>query len=154
MTATTGTTWKIGETIITRIEELLGPGMQPEQLLATWDPEVLEEHGHWLVPNFYQPSTNQFIMSVHSWLIRTPHHTILVDTCCGNAKNRVHSPFFHQLDTRTSTGCVAPVWSRKTSTTSFAPISTLITSAGIRGNRTDGGFLRSQTRSMYFPVRS
>ncbi len=38
-------------------------------------------------------------MSVHSCLIRTPHHTILVDTCCGNAKNRPGSPHFHQLDT-------------------------------------------------------
>jgi glyoxylase-like metal-dependent hydrolase (beta-lactamase superfamily II) len=72
--------------------------MRPEDLLATWDPEVLKEHGHWLAPHFYQPSTNQCVMSVHSWLIRTPHHTILVDTCCGNAKNRPGSPHFHQLD--------------------------------------------------------
>jgi glyoxylase-like metal-dependent hydrolase (beta-lactamase superfamily II) len=52
-----------------------------------------------MAPNFYVPSTNQFIMSVHSWLIRTPRHNILVDTCCGNAKNRPGSPHFHQLDT-------------------------------------------------------
>jgi len=93
------TTWQIGQATVTRIEELLGPAFRPEELLATWDPAVLEEHGHWMAPNFYVPSTNQFIMSVHSWLIRTPHHNILVDTCCGNAKNRPGSPHFHQLDT-------------------------------------------------------
>lgn len=94
----TGTTWKIGQVTVTRIEELLGPGFRPEDLLDSWDPAVLEEHGHWMVPNFYQPSTNQVIMSVHSWLIRTPHHTILVDTCCGNHKHRPESPHFHQLN--------------------------------------------------------
>jgi glyoxylase-like metal-dependent hydrolase (beta-lactamase superfamily II) len=92
-------TWQIGEATVTRIEELLGPAYRPQELLATWDPSVLEEHGHWMTPNFYMPSTDQFIMSVHSWLIRTPHHTILVDTCCGNAKTRPGSPHFHKLDT-------------------------------------------------------
>ncbi|WP_063779957.1 MBL fold metallo-hydrolase [Bradyrhizobium pachyrhizi] len=98
MNSNIGTTWQIGQTTVTRIEELLGPSLQPEELLATWDPAVLKEHGHWMAPNFYHPSTNQFVMSVHSWLIRTPHHTILVDTCCGNAKNRPASPHFHRLD--------------------------------------------------------
>ena len=92
-------TWQIGQATVTRIEELLGPSFQPEELLETWDPAVLEEHGDWMIPRFYQPSTNQFIMSIHSWLIRTPLHTVLVDTCCGNAKNRHASPPFHQLDT-------------------------------------------------------
>jgi hypothetical protein len=78
MTTNTETTWQIGKATVTRIGELLGPSFRPEELLATWDPAALEEHGHWMAPNFYQPSTNQVIMSVHSWLIRTPHHTILV----------------------------------------------------------------------------
>jgi glyoxylase-like metal-dependent hydrolase (beta-lactamase superfamily II) len=92
-------TWRIGAATVTRIEELLGPAFQPEELLATWDHAVLEDHLHWMAPNYYVPSTNQFMMSVHSWLIRTPHHTILVDTCCGNAKNRPGSLHFHQLAT-------------------------------------------------------
>jgi glyoxylase-like metal-dependent hydrolase (beta-lactamase superfamily II) len=98
MKATGGTSWQIGQVTVTRIEELHGPSFRPEDLFATWDPAVLEEHGHWMSPNFYQQSTNQVIMSVHSWLIRTPQHTILVDTCCGNGKNRPGSPHFHQLN--------------------------------------------------------
>lgn len=98
MSSNAHTSWKIGKVTVTRIEELLGPSFQPEDLFATWDPAVLKEHGHWLAPHFYQPSTNQVIMSVHSWLIRTEHHTILVDTCCGNAKHRPESPHFHQLN--------------------------------------------------------
>ncbi len=93
------TTWRIGAATVTRIEEMLGPAFRPGELLTNWDASVLEEHGHWMAPNFYAPSTDQFIMSVHSWLIRTPRHTIIVDTCCGNAKNRPNSPHFHQLAT-------------------------------------------------------
>ncbi len=39
------TTWQIGKATVTRIEELPGPSLQPEELLATWDPAVLKEHG-------------------------------------------------------------------------------------------------------------
>jgi glyoxylase-like metal-dependent hydrolase (beta-lactamase superfamily II) len=39
------------------------------------------------------------ITSVHSWLIRTPHHTILLDACAGNHKPRQWWPRFHNLNT-------------------------------------------------------
>lgn len=92
-------TWRIGEAIVTRIEELLGPAFRPQELLATFDRAVLEEHLHWMEPNYYVSATDQFVMSVHSWLIRTPRHNILVDTCYGNGKQRPGSPHVHQLDT-------------------------------------------------------
>ncbi|MDA9411047.1 MBL fold metallo-hydrolase [Bradyrhizobium sp. CCBAU 45384] len=99
MTQTSHLTWRIGTTIVTRIEELLGPAFRPQELLSAFDPAVLEEHLHWMAPHHYVAATDQFIMSVHSWLIQTPDHNILVDTCCGNAKNRPASPHFHQLGT-------------------------------------------------------
>jgi glyoxylase-like metal-dependent hydrolase (beta-lactamase superfamily II) len=37
------------------------------------------------------------LMSFHSWVVRTRHHTILVDSCAGNDKNRPGSPRFHML---------------------------------------------------------
>ena len=39
-------------------------------------------------------------MSYHAFLLRTGRHTILVDTCCGNGKDRAARPAFHKLDTR------------------------------------------------------
>jgi glyoxylase-like metal-dependent hydrolase (beta-lactamase superfamily II) len=99
MTQTDAKTWHIGETSVTRIEEMLGPAFRPHELLTDWDPAVLDEHLHWMAPDHYAPTTDQFLMSVHSWLIRTPNHTILVDTCCGNAKHRPGSPHFYQLNT-------------------------------------------------------
>ena len=38
-------------------------------------------------------------LSIHSWLLRTPHHTILVDTCTGNDKNRPMFSRFHMRQT-------------------------------------------------------
>ena len=93
------TTRRIGETVVTRVEEALRPGFEPQQLLADWDPALLDEHRDWLVPNYYDPPTGRFMSSIHSWVIRTKHHTILVDTCVGNHKNRPHFERFHMLNT-------------------------------------------------------
>ena len=91
--------FKIGETTIDRIEEAHGPAFPADMLLPDWDPAVLEEHKDWLFPRHFHARSNRFITSLHSWLLRTKHHTILIDTCAGNQKNRPHSPLFHMKDT-------------------------------------------------------
>mgnify|MGYP001050392935 FL=1 len=93
------TTRMIGQASVTRVEEMLKPGFPAAHLLPDWDPEVLKEHGAWLEPNSYEGATGRFISSIHSWLIRTRHHTILVDCCCGNHKDRPGYDRFHMLDT-------------------------------------------------------
>ncbi len=93
------TTHRLGDTTITRVMEQMGPGFPANHLLPDWDPAILEEHGHWLAPNYYQSETGKFVSSIHSWVIKTGHHTILVDTCCGNGKNRPGSDRFHMLNT-------------------------------------------------------
>lgn len=93
------TTRQIGTTTVTRVEEALRPGFEPRQLLPDWDPEVLVEHGDWLSPNYYDKPSGRFMSSIHSWVIRTRHHTILIDTCVGNHKNRPAFERFHMLDT-------------------------------------------------------
>lgn len=94
-------TWQIGSVSVTRVGELLGfTSLPPEQFLVGFDREVLETHQHWLIPNHYSPKHDRLITSVHSWLIRTPRHTILLDCCAGNHKNRPGASRFHQLDTQ------------------------------------------------------
>ena len=90
---------QLGDFTVARIGENLRPGFEPQYLFPDWDPEILKEHGHWMMPNYYAEKTNQFIASIHSWLIRSKHHVILVDTCCGNGKHRPEFPRFHNLDT-------------------------------------------------------
>lgn len=91
--------FRIGDMEVTRIFEL-SDECPPEFLLPTLPPGLIEEHLHWLAPNFLNPVTRSLFISMHSWVIRTPRHTVLVDTCGGNHKEREHFPVFHQRDTR------------------------------------------------------
>jgi glyoxylase-like metal-dependent hydrolase (beta-lactamase superfamily II) len=93
-------TWQIGSVTITRIEELLGfASLPPENFFVGFERAVLERHLDWLVPNHYSPGHDRLITSVHSWLIRSGQHTILLDCCAGNHKTRPGFARFHQLDT-------------------------------------------------------
>jgi hypothetical protein len=93
-------TWTIGDVTVTRIEEQLGfASRPPEQYLDGFDRALLARHLDWLVPNHYAPADDRLITSIHSWLIRTARHTILLDSCAGNHKNRPGFSRFHQLDT-------------------------------------------------------
>ncbi|WP_210080437.1 MBL fold metallo-hydrolase [Pantoea endophytica] len=38
-------------------------------------------------------------MSIHSWVVRTGEHTIIIDTATGNGRSRDNKPLFHQLNT-------------------------------------------------------
>jgi glyoxylase-like metal-dependent hydrolase (beta-lactamase superfamily II) len=92
--------WNLGDITVTRIEEGLGlSSCGPEEFFSTFDAAVFDRHMSWLAPTHYDVKANRLVSSIHSWLIRTPHHTILLDTCSGNHKNRPWNSRFHQLDT-------------------------------------------------------
>src|SRR5690606_578062 len=76
----------IGDVALSRVEENAGPSFTPNSLYADWTPEALEKHREWMVPHCFHERTGRFLMSLHSWTIRTDRHTILVDTCVGNHK--------------------------------------------------------------------
>ena len=93
-------TWQLGGVSVTRIEEQLGIANQPpEKYFPGFERDVLERHLHWLVPDHYSIERDRVISSVHSWLIRTEAHTILLDCCAGNHKDRPWTPRFNQLNT-------------------------------------------------------
>jgi glyoxylase-like metal-dependent hydrolase (beta-lactamase superfamily II) len=88
----------IGNLEVMRIEESHGPGFSPQMMFPDLPPEALERHRDWMVPRYYNPQLNAFVSSIHSWLIRTSHHTVLIDTCVGNHKDRPEFPRFNRLD--------------------------------------------------------
>ena len=93
-------TWTIGAVSVTRVEEQIGfASFPPEQYLAGFERELLQRHLPWLVPHHYSPEHDRLVTSVHSWLIRTDRHTILLDCCGGNHKERPGLARFHQRDT-------------------------------------------------------
>ena len=74
------------------------PLIEAEKMFADFGPQTLAEHGHWLSPRYYDEASKRLLLSIHSWVLRTPHHTVLVDTCFGNHRNRPGFRDGHQLD--------------------------------------------------------
>jgi len=90
--------FRCGSIEVMRIKETLGAAFPPQYLLPDLPPEAVERHLGWLAPNHYDEAKKRFVMGTHTWLLRTKHHTILVDTCIGNHKPRPHSPGFDNLE--------------------------------------------------------
>ena len=85
---------RLGTVEISRVEEVL---LREEgNLFAEWTPEMVPEFRSLLGPEHYDAEADAFIVSIHSWLLRTGGKTILIDTCGGNCKDRPNSPRFHQ----------------------------------------------------------
>jgi glyoxylase-like metal-dependent hydrolase (beta-lactamase superfamily II) len=82
---------------IHRIVESQAPYFDPLTFLPTLTPELLEENRSWLEPHALDPATGKLILAVQSYIVRTPHHIVLVDTCIGNDKDRPAYPFWNQL---------------------------------------------------------
>ena len=95
----TKTTFRIGELEVTRIEEIGVVPVPPEAFLADPPLESFERARHLMAPEWFDPVTGDVLMSLHSWMVRTPHHIVLIDTCGGNHKERPDTPWLHQLDT-------------------------------------------------------
>jgi len=82
----------VGAIGVSRVVESEGLSFMPDWLLPDWTEEIRARHDAWLTPRFLAAESGHFIMSVHSYVIRTRHHTILVDTCVGNDKVRTQTP--------------------------------------------------------------
>ncbi len=69
------------------------------EFLPVADPQALAAERAWLEPRFADLGRGVGYLSFHSYLVRTPRHTILVDTCIGNDKDRGGVQGFHMLRT-------------------------------------------------------
>jgi len=87
----------LGDIGVDRVNEIEGPLFPPAAMLPDFDPAVLQAHWEALVPRFYEPLSGCMIGTVQSYVIRAGGKIILIDTCCGNGKNRPHDPGFHDL---------------------------------------------------------
>ena len=88
-------TWKLGDITITRVLEHETPTFPPQALLPGATPEIVERHRRWLEPHMLDPRTGHLVLAWHTFVIRTPRTTILVDTCGGNDKPRPQKARYH-----------------------------------------------------------
>ncbi len=59
--------------------------------------ELFEENRSWLEPAFVDPNGG-LVLCIQAFVIKTPHHNILVDACVGNHKPRPARPFWNMLN--------------------------------------------------------
>jgi glyoxylase-like metal-dependent hydrolase (beta-lactamase superfamily II) len=88
---------RIGSFDIARIADYQGPFFAPNEFFPDFDPEVAREHADLLGPRLIEPGTGKLIFSFHSFVVRTGRHTILIDACIGNDKERPTRPQFHRM---------------------------------------------------------
>jgi len=88
-------TIELGAVTIDRIVETEGLGFYPGFLFPHMNEEELRAEAHWLAPLFFDPESGRLRQSLHGFLIRTPRHTVLLDTCVGNDKPRPSSRAWH-----------------------------------------------------------
>lgn len=91
--------YEIGDVTVTKIEEMRLDVAPPSFLYPAYESSELEPNLHWLTPSNMDATTGNLIQSIHTWLVRTRHHTILIDTGTGNDKERPKNPIFHRLNT-------------------------------------------------------
>ena len=88
--------FKLGKIALSRVVEYEGP-TRADFLFPDSAKKYFDENMDWLAPHFFYPEKGLMRMTVQTMILRTPKHTILVDTCVGNHKKR-DSPAWNMLD--------------------------------------------------------
>lgn len=83
----------VGDLTIQRVIELEGRFVSAREVLPGLTPELLAANREWMQPYALTPD-DVLILCFQSYVVRTPHHTILVDSCIGNHK-QVTRPAWH-----------------------------------------------------------
>lgn len=86
---------KIGEVEVWRILEIHAPFLPPEELFPDAGPDVIDIIEQ-LVPGSVDFGSGCLILPIQGFLLKTPSHTILVDSCVGNDKSNLGHPAWNQ----------------------------------------------------------
>jgi glyoxylase-like metal-dependent hydrolase (beta-lactamase superfamily II) len=76
----------IGDVTITSIIERDGPWRKPEDMFPAYDHDVGRRHLKDLDPVVFDPVSGKMVITYQTFVVRTPKHTVLVDTCTGEDK--------------------------------------------------------------------
>jgi glyoxylase-like metal-dependent hydrolase (beta-lactamase superfamily II) len=99
-------TMHVGDFTIERIIEGQIPLMPATDMFKSLTTEMLEENRPWLEPDSLT-ADGAIRVAFQSFLVRTPHHTVLIDTCIGNDKPRTRPDWHMKSDTTYMEGLAA-----------------------------------------------
>ena len=81
-------TLTLGEASISRIVEIGRSAFPTTQMLPESEADRIARHHHWIKPHFFDDVVGDLGSRIQTWIVRTPQHTVLVDTGVGNDKSR------------------------------------------------------------------
>src|SRR6516164_5697652 len=87
--ATMRTSFGVNDMTIHRIVEQEAGFTPILEFLPSLSKELLDENRSWVVPAALDPA-GMAVLCFQSYVVKTPHHTILVDACIGNDKSFPH----------------------------------------------------------------
>lgn len=90
-------TWQIGQMRVTQVQEFEVAVGLLDGLIAPGTPEVVLGID-WMVPDF-ATAAGQTLWDIHSYVVDTGEHVVLVDAGCGNGKSYPMQPSWTDLDT-------------------------------------------------------
>jgi glyoxylase-like metal-dependent hydrolase (beta-lactamase superfamily II) len=85
----------LGEVSIRRVVEIDRSFNRTLDMLPGSTAEAIARHDAWLRPHFFDPAVNDLAARIQTYVVRTPAHTVLIDTGVGNDKTRAGSPAWH-----------------------------------------------------------
>lgn len=87
----------IGDITIHRVVEQDAPVFAPLEFFPTLTPALLDENRPWLEPKYLDPASGKLVLCIQSYIVRTTHHTIMIDSCVGNHKPRPARPMWNMM---------------------------------------------------------
>jgi len=88
-------TIRLGEVTIDRVIEIDRSFYPTREMLPDSTPDAIARHMGWLRPHFFDETTGDLGSRIGTFVVRTPQHTVLIDTGVGNDKERPGSPLWH-----------------------------------------------------------
>jgi glyoxylase-like metal-dependent hydrolase (beta-lactamase superfamily II) len=83
---------RIGDTTIDAVVEREGPWRFPKDFFPAYDEATWNRHMPSMEPEVFDVASGKMVTTYQTFVIRSPRHTILVDTCTGEEKG--HPPPF------------------------------------------------------------
>ena len=138
----------VGDLTIHRIIEQETTFVPALEMLPGLTPEVLAENRAWMQKAGALDDKDVLILCFQSYVVKTPHHTILIDSCIGNDKPRPLRPKWNmKTDDTYARALAAAGFPSAISTMSCARICMSTMSAGTRGWTMAAGCRPSRRRA-------
>ena len=83
---------RIGDITIDAVVEREGPWRRPQDFFPAYDEAIFKANLPLMEPEVFDAAAGMMVVTYQTFVVRTPRHTILVDTCTGEDKG--HPPPF------------------------------------------------------------